>query len=159
MDTPPESAVVVSLDSKKAKRASERKWGRAVISLGFSILPSLIFRAQARLGLNATQLAILLHLADFWWDSDRKPFPKLKTLGERLDLSARQVARYIDGLETAGFLTKEKRIVKGRGRVSNAYDLSGLVAKLAKLEPEFRELSEMKRRVMKKGGLAAKPAA
>ena len=149
-------AAVIPLNATQASRASERKWGRAVMKLGFSIIPSLIFRAQARLGLNATQLAVLLQIADFWWDQDRKPFPRLKTLGERLNLSARQVARYIDGLESAGLLAKKNRYVKGVGQVSNEYDLSGLVAKLAKLEPEFREVNEMKRKVSRKGGIGKK---
>ncbi len=148
-----QTATVVSLDAKKAKRSSEQKWGRAVMKLGFSIVPSLIFRAQARLGLNATQLAVLLQIADFWWDEARKPYPSLSTLGARLNLSPRQVARYVDGLQAAGLLKKTKRIVKGRGQLSNEYDLSGLVAKLAKLEPEFREVQEMKRAVQQKGGL------
>src|SRR4029077_17569560 len=116
------SAKVIALDAK-ATLQSERKWGRAVMKLGFSILPSLIFRAQARLGINATELAILLHLADFWWDHSRKPYPKLKTLGDRLNLSSRQVARYIDGLKKAGLVKTTPRHKIGVGQISNEYDL------------------------------------
>jgi hypothetical protein len=46
------------------------------MGLGFCMLPSLLFRAQARLGLNPTQLAVLLQLADLWWEPNRKPLPK-----------------------------------------------------------------------------------
>ena len=84
---------------KGDQHASEKKWGRAVVKLGFSIIPSLIFRAQARLGLNPTQLAVLLQLADYWWDEQRHPYPSKQTLADRLGLSARQVQRHIADLE------------------------------------------------------------
>ena len=39
---------------KDTERASEKKWGKEVIALGFCIVPSLLLRAQNRLGLNPT---------------------------------------------------------------------------------------------------------
>ena len=144
------------LPKKIASRSSEKKWGKAVCELGFSIVPSLIFRAQARLGLNATQLAVLLQLADYWWDQERHPYPSKTTLAERLQLGPRQVQRYIAELETAGFVQRIDRYAAHKGRLSNHYDLSGLVAKLKKLEPEFREAEDMKKLVSKRGGLRSK---
>jgi len=144
---------VVSLPQKSSSRSSEKKWGKAVCDLGFSIVPSLIFRAQARLGLNATQLAVLLQLADYWWDQERHPYPSKATLGERLQLSPRQVQRYIKELEEAGFVQRISRFASHKGRLSNHYDLSGLVARLKKLEPEFREAEENKKQVTKRGGM------
>lgn len=150
---------VVPLPQKMSSRSSERKWGKAVCDLGFSIVPSLIFRAQARLGLNATQLAVLLQLADYWWDQERHPYPSKATLGERLQLSPRQVQRYIAELETAGFVKRIDRYATHKGRLSNHYDLSGLVARLKKLEPEFREAEDRKKQVSKRGGLRNKKQA
>jgi predicted transcriptional regulator len=126
----------------KTTRASASKWGPKVMELGFCILPSLIFRAQRRLGLNPTQLAVLLQLADFWWDAARKPFPKKTDLAERLNLSDRQVQRHIAELEAAGFVRRIERTAPHRGKISNEYDLTGLVEKLKTLEPEFREVAE-----------------
>ena len=126
----------------KATRSSEGKWGAEVMALGFCVLPSLIFRAQARLGLSPTQLAVLLQLADFWWDSGRKPFPKKADLAERLNLSERQVQRHIADLETAGFVRRIERTYGRRGKISNEYDLSGLVQRLKALEPQFRQVAE-----------------
>jgi len=154
-----DEAVVSMAEEKspKAKRgeqqASEKKWGRDVIKLGFSIIPSLIFRAQARLGLNPTQLAVLLQLADYWWDEQRHPYPSKQTLADRLSLSARQVQRHIADLEAAGLVRREERYAVHKGRLSNLYDLSGLVERLKKLEPEFREVDEMKRQVERPGGI------
>lgn len=144
---------VVPLRQNTSSRASEKKWGKGVCALGFSIVPSLIFRAQARLGLNATQLAVLLQLADYWWDEERHPYPSKATLGERLKLSPRQVQRYIAELESAGFVKRKERFASHKGRLTNHYDLSGLVAKLKKLEPEFREVEARRKQVSKRGGL------
>lgn len=136
--TPPEAPK----GKPKSTRSSANKWGPKVMELGFCILPSLVFRAQRRLGLNPTQLAVLLQLADFWWDAARKPFPKKSDLAERLNLSDRQVQRHIADLEAAGFVRRIERIAPHRGKISNEYDLSGLVEKLKALEPEFREVAE-----------------
>ena len=102
----------------------------------------MIFRAQQRLGLNPTQLTVLLQLADYWWDEERKPYPSKKALSERLGLSSRQVQRYIAELEEAGMVQRIERRAPHRGNLRNAYDLSGLVKRLKKLEPEFREVEE-----------------
>ena len=123
-------------------RESEKKWGKNVIALGFCVIPSMLLRAQQRLGLNPTQLAVLMQLCDFWWDSDRKPFPGKKALSERLGLSPRQVQRYIAELEQAGLVQRIERRAGHGGKLTNIYDLSGLVARLKKLEPEFRAVEE-----------------
>jgi DNA-binding MarR family transcriptional regulator len=147
------NAKIVPLRKADRTRESEKKWGKSVISLGFSIIPSLLFRAQQRLGLNPTQLVVLLQLADYWWDQNRKPYPSIDALSERIGLSPRQTRRYVTELQKAGLLNRVERHAAHRGRLSNAYDLTGLVEKLQKLEPEFREVKEMKRRVARPGGL------
>lgn len=156
------SAKVVPFPSLKAGKASERKWGKPVMDLGFCIVPSLLLRAQRRLGLNATQLALLMHLADYWWDVDRKPYPSKKTLGDRLGLGPRQVQRYMAELEEAGFLQRVERTAAHRGKLSNEYDLSGLVKRLKELEPEFSEVEEeakTRRRAVARPGVRPRPAA
>lgn len=139
-----------------SSQVSDKKWGRGVMKLGFSIIPSLLLRAQQRLGLNPTQLAILLQIADYWWDHDRKPYPSKQTLSERLGLSPRQIQRHIAELEAAGLVQRIERRAVHRGKLSNEYDLSGLVERLKKLEPEFRQVQEMQRQVTRPGGLSKK---
>ena len=126
----------------KSTRQSADKWGAEVMALGFCVLPSLLLRAQQRLGLNPTQLAVLLQLADFWWDQKRKPFPKKSDLAERLGLSERQIQRHIADLEQAGLVSRIPRTRSRRGKISKEYDLSGLVARLKALEPQFRKAAE-----------------
>ena len=133
---------VVRLRTQKAGRASERKWGKKVMDLGFCIVPALLLRAQQRLGLNPTQLAVLMQLCDFWWEDARKPHPGKKLLSERLGISERQVQRYIAELEQAGLVRRIERRAAHGGKMTNTYDLSGLVEKMKKLEPDFRRFEE-----------------
>lgn len=148
------SGTVVRLRAKDPAKSSEKKWGRAVIAMGFCVIPSLLLRAQQRLGLNPTQLAVLIQLADYWWDQERNPYPSKSTLSDRLGLSERQIQRHMEQLEKAGLLSRVERTAAHRGKLSNEYDLSGLVARLQKLEPEFREVKEMSRKVTQPGGLS-----
>jgi hypothetical protein len=160
MSAQPNTAEVVPLRPRRGTQlASEKKWGKAVIALGFSVLPTLLFKAQRRLGLSSNQLIVLLHLAEHWWERDRLPFPEKATLADRMNLSARQVQRYLTELETAGFITRIERFAAHKGQQSNSYDLSGLVNKLAKLEPDFREVKEQAKAVSKRGGAAPAKAA
>jgi DNA-binding transcriptional ArsR family regulator len=146
----------------KVAKASEEKWGAAVMKLGFCIVPSLLLRAQRRLKLNPTQLAVLMQLCDYWWDSARKPFPSKESLAQRLGLSARQVQRHIADLEKAGLVTRIERRGSNGGKLTNTYDLSGLVSRLQELEPEFRAVEEenrKRREAVARPGLRSRAAA
>jgi DNA-binding MarR family transcriptional regulator len=126
------------------------------MDLGFCIIPSLLLRAQRRLKLNPTQLALLMHLADYWWDVGRKPFPSKATLGERLGLSARQVQRHIAEMERMKLVQRIERTGKHKGKLTNVYDLTGLVERLKDLAPEFKKVEEeakAKRKAVAKPGL------
>ena len=140
---------------KTRERESEKKWGKKVVALGFCVVPSLLLRAQRRLGLSPTQLAVLLQICDFWWNNDRKPYPGKKTLAQRLNLSPRQVQRHIAALEIAGLVRRVPREGDHGGKLTNIYDLSGLVDRLKGLEPEFRNVEEeakAKRKAVAKPG-------
>jgi predicted transcriptional regulator len=141
-----------------AARSANDKWGKDVMKQGFCIVPSILLRAQPRLGLNPTQLAVLLQLCDYWWDNRRKPYPSKESIGERLGLKGRQVQRYMAELETAGLLKRNERYAANGGRMSNEYDLSGLVEKLQKIAPEFEQAKEVKRQASRRGGLKATAA-
>lgn len=149
---------IVPIHSEKNQKESEKKWGRAVMDFGYTMVPSLIFRAQARLGLGPVQLALLLHLADYWWHKSQVPFPSKAKLAERMNLSPRQIQRYLTELEKGGFIERIQRYATHKGQQSNGYDMTGLVEKLKKLEPEFRKVKEDAKEqadtVEKRGGLA-----
>src|SRR3984957_19626681 len=149
---------VVSLPTAKAaKLRSEAEWGRQVMDQGFCILPSLLFRAQSRLGLKAAHLALILQLAEFWWYDDNLPWPKKETIAQRMGLKEKQVQRIARELETRGYIQRKTRMTP-HGQTSNAYDLSGLVKKLKELAPEFAAVAAAKRQVERRGGLKGKLA-
>ena len=141
-ETAAASNVIPIRPAKTTERASDKKWGKRVMDLGFCVVPSLMLRAQHRLGLNPTQLSVLMQLCDFWWDNERKPYPSKKTLAERLSLSARQVQRYIAELEKAGLVQRIERRAGHGGKLTNIYDLGGLVDRLKELEPEFQDVEK-----------------
>jgi len=143
---------VVRLPKKNQNKAAE-KWGKEVMDLGFCMLPSLLLKAQQRLGLNPTQLAVLLQLADYWWDNERKPFPSKKELSSRLGLGERQIQRHIADLEKNGLVQRIERTTPTHGRISNEYDLSGLVKRLQQLAPDVSQANQMKKQATKKGGI------
>ncbi len=151
------SNVVPLRAPKAAKRHSEKKWGATVISQGFCIVPALLLRAQGRLGLSATQLALILQLSEFWWEDGKLPWPKKETVAKRLGITEKQVQRLARELEQRGYIKRVTRMTR-HGQTSNAYDLSGLVSKLQALAPEFAAAAEAKRKVERRGGLKTKPA-
>ena len=144
---PTASIIQLAATAKKVdtRKASEKKYGKPVMDLGFCIVPSLLMWAQARLGINTVQFNIIMQLADFWWDPDRKPYPAKKLLSDRIGMSERQIQRQIAELEAAGLVTRIGRTRPGRGKTSNEYDLGGLVARLKELEPEFTAVQEENR--------------
>lgn len=140
---------------KEGQQASTKKWGKAVLGLGFCVIPSLLLRGQARLGISPVQLVILLHIIDHWWYAEQLPFPSKASIASRCNLSPRQVQRYLSELEQRGYIKRVDRFVDHKGQQSNYYDLTGLVDQLRKLEPEFSSVEELRKAVAKRGGLAA----
>lgn len=160
-----DAAVVVPFPniSKDGKRKWDRMWGRDVISYGYLAVPRLLLESQRRLGLSSTQVMILLHLCNYWWDADKKPWPAKAKLAHFLNLSTRQIQRILTDLEDAGFIQRTARFrSNGRGQTSNEYDLSGLVSKLKALEPEFsrarKQAAALRQKVQRPGGLASSAA-
>jgi len=100
----PATATIIPMPglSKKDRRRSEDKWTAQVIRLGYTVVPSLLLRAQAKLGLTPEQLNVLLQLAEHWWEADKEPYPSKETLARRMHKSPRQVQRYLTQLEDAG---------------------------------------------------------
>jgi DNA-binding HxlR family transcriptional regulator len=145
----PDAPTVVAIKPKDTRRASEQKYGKPVMDLGFCIVPSLLMQAQARLGLNPVQFNIIMHLADIWWKAGSRPWPTKELLATRMGMSERQIQRQIAEMEQQGLVQRIGRTRPGRGKTSNEYDLSGLVKKLKLLEPEFTKVKAETRKQKK----------
>lgn len=146
---------VVPIKASPEQKQSEKKWGVAVMKLGYCILPSVLLQAQARLLINAQQMIVLLQLIEHWWTADGKVYPSKDTLAERIGLTSKQIQRHIKVLEQKGLVKRIPRVLKGRGKTSNEYDLSGLVKKLKDIEPDFAEAKRLKQAAARPGGLKA----
>lgn len=140
----------VAPEKKSRKSPASQKWGAKVMDSGFCMLPSLLLRAQRRLHLTPTQLAVLIQIVDHWWDAGRKPYPSKKELSQRLGIGERQIQRYLTDLEDEGLIKRIPRYADHKGRMSNMYDLQGLVDKLTELEPDFREARNQARQSRQK---------
>lgn len=145
---------VVALFSEKDKKESEKKWGKAVMSHGYCIYPSILLQAQSRLGVSAQEMVVLLQLAEHWWRADSKVFPKKEVIAQRVGLSTRQVQRHIQRLEELKLVERKERY-RGGLRTSNEYDLSGLVEKLKAIEPDIAKAKKLTAASKKAGGLTA----
>lgn len=141
---------------------ADKKWGKPVMDLGFCIVPSLLLQQQHALKLKAQDLVVLLQIADHWWHADARPFPGKAELAMRLGITERQVQRIIAGLEKAGLVKREVRRNKYQARMSNYYNLDGLVQKLRELELQDRELKaaaqEAKAQLLANKKKAVKPS-
>lgn len=152
MKTPsPATAEIISLPlSQKEKRRAEDKYGATVMSHGFTILPSLLFEAQAHLKISPTAFNVLLHLVMHWWDANKAPHPKIQTIARRMAKSARSLFRYFDELEAAGLVQRVARFRGEKAQTSSAYVLTGLVAKLKAIEPEIAKAKKFKGKRLEK---------
>lgn len=150
------SATVIPLPSKKntGKRA-EDKWSPQVLKFGYTALPNLLLRAQAKLGISPTRFNVLAQLAEHWWDADKYPYPAKDTIARRMGKSPRQVQRYITELEKAGLIKRIERFSGRKSQINNGYAFDGLIKKLKAIEPEFTKAANLKKQKVKKLETAA----
>ena len=152
------SATVVSLLSPRDKRRAEVKYGKAVMGHRFTVVPNLLFKAQAKLKISPTAFNVLLHLVMHWWDVDEAPRPFIKTIARRMGRSPRSLFRYFDELEEAGLIKRKPRY-RGQVQTASEYELTGLVAKLKSLEPEFTKAEKFKGKRLEQAEAASSSAA
>lgn len=129
----------------KTISSTEEIWGKDVYKYGYTGIPSIFIQSQRRLGINSTQMNIIIHLLDYWYDSTRKPFPTKKDLALRMGITTKTIQNNIRILENAGIVRREKRKTSAGDYTSNRYHLDGLIEKVQNLEPEFTEEKELRR--------------
>src|ERR1700730_6233554 len=70
------------------KTPSYEKWGE-VARGGFQVVPDLLLKNQNALGLNPSELVVLLNVLMHWWYRDVKPFPGPTTISRRMGVTCR----------------------------------------------------------------------
>ena len=148
MSTPPPEAEVIDFPKKVAGKtvsSTEKIWGKAVYAHGYTGVPSILIQAQRRLGINPTQMNIIVQLLDYWYEPSRKPFPTKKDLSSRLGVTQKTIQNNIRAMEKQGLIQREQRKTAAGDWNSNIYHLDGLVAKVQAFEPEFAEEKKLRR--------------
>ena len=133
---------------KPTVRVNEEKWSKPLWRAGWIGFPSVFVERQQALGLDPLDLNIILHLADYWWTKDRKPFPSKKTIADAMGVTPRTVQRRIASMEKEGLIRRQQRRTKGqgsRGSETNIYHLDGLIKEATPYAEEKLDQREQRR--------------
>lgn len=115
----------------------EAIWGKPVAGHGYAAIPSVLIRAQGRLGLSPLQFCIVSQLLEYWWEPQRIPFPSKRQLAARIGVTEKAIQLNMAALEKGGFVRRELRKTALGDYDTNRYHLTGLVDRIRKLEPDF----------------------
>ena len=106
-----------------------KRWGKKLIEEGFCIFPEQIIKNWSKTELDATDLAIVLNIAAYWWAVDRLPHPSLATISKNLNLSKRSVERRVKNMVDKGYIKKEKKVINNNTPIKIEWDLRGFIKK------------------------------
>jgi len=122
---------------KVVEKEIVKKWGKTLISDGFTVIPNAIIENQAKLGLEAIDFAIIAVFAKYWWKANDPPFPGKKRIAACLGVDPRTVQRRLAALVEGKILTRKPRTYRNGGTNTNAYELGPLIARA---EPYAEEI-------------------
>lgn len=123
----------IPMPRPKGLKENERKWGPPLMKAGWCLLPTTILTFQKELGLEPTDINILMHLISFWWYADRLPYPSKKRLADCMGVHKSTIQRRIRRMEEMGLIKRVERKEPERGQMTNFYDLDGLIKKATPL--------------------------
>jgi|HubBroStandDraft_2_1064218.scaffolds.fasta_scaffold758421_1 hypothetical protein len=135
-----------------------KKWGKILISDGFTIIPNAIIEHQAKLGLEAIDFAIIAIFAKYWWKANEPPFPGKKRIAACLGVEPRTIQRRLAALVKANVLTRKPRKYVNGGTNTNAYELGPLITKAEPYaEDELRQREARREKKTVRGLRLVKP--
>ena len=137
-------------------KVNEDKWGKPLMEAGFTVFPNIILERQQTLGLDATDVNILLHLALYWWKKENVPHPSKKSIAAAVGVHPRTVQRRIANMEAGGFIMREERRTDTNTSRTNRYHFDGLVKAATPyaeeaLQERARRRKEDAARIMRRG--------
>ena len=138
-------------------RVNEGKWSKTLMDAGWTVLPTILIEQQRKMNLDPIDMNILLHLASYWWLSDKKPHPSKKTIANAMGVHPRTVQRHIAQLEKKQLIKREQRRVKGRRSETNLYHFDGLIAAALPFAKEKIKLKKWRIEVLK-GQVSSAPS-
>ncbi len=114
---PPSSPSPDSIDRRLVQR-----YGVALLTGGYTALPTYAWVYYARLGVTEAEMVCLAQLCTYWW-SARDPFPGEAALAVRMGKTVRTIQSYFRSLEAKGLLHIQTRLSTTGRQSTNAYDL------------------------------------
>ncbi len=121
----------MSIDVADHGPGGSAKWGEAARA-GFQPVPDALFVKQQELGLDSTDMLVVLNLTSYWWFKDRPPFARTNVIADRMGVTPRTVQRSLKKLEKKGYIHREQYEIED-GSLVPALRLDGLVEKLSVL--------------------------
>ena len=86
-----------------------------------------------------------------WWGSDGWPFPRISTIGGRMNVDRRTVERALHSLQEKGLVVRQPTSAVGDGPAVRRFDLSGLVLTLQKFATEYGTYGHSQQEASKAG--------
>lgn len=127
-------------------RQLEHRWTKTLVAPGWTAFPSIILESQHKLGLDATDLTILLHLAKYWWYRENPPHPSKRTIARCMGINVSTVRRRIKAMEKVGFIRREARFdSSSRRQETNVYHFDGLIEAVTPYAKEALQTKEQRK--------------
>lgn len=134
---PPAPTEIGPPTGKGRDKRNIEKWGQTAWKSGWMGVPGILITHQARLGLEPSDLNVLLHLIARWWESNRKPYLGKKEMAKAMGgVSLRTVQRSLSRLRKASYIVQRPRMRADGSHTTPEYDLSGLVMRVNELAQE-----------------------
>jgi len=110
-----------------------------MLDAGFTMVPNILIEKYRKIGLNDKQLLVVICLLKYAFGK-KITYPSQKTIARVTGQTERNVRRMIRELKMMGYITVYKRYYKEEGknpkRISNVYNLKGLLRKLKEVGGE-----------------------
>ncbi len=108
--------------SEAIDRRLIQRYGVALLTGGYTALPTYAWVYYARLGVSEAEMVLIAQLCTYWW-SARDPYPGEAALAARMGKTVRTIQGYLRSLEGKGLLHIQTRLSTNGRQSTNAYDL------------------------------------
>lgn len=82
-------------------------WDDVILDSGFSLVPNLLLDYQSQLEISSEELCLIIHVLRYKY-SHEDPYPRNKTISERMGISSTTLQRNISTLKTKKYLKREQ---------------------------------------------------
>ena len=141
-------AIALEAVATELRRPVE-KWGAAAI-VGWQALPDVLLKHQVTLGLTATDMLVVINILSYWWYVDIMPFPRVRTIADRMGVTPRTVQRSLEHIISNGYFARKKDIGPD-GKERDVLDPSGLAEILNKMAVRDPSYSYRKQKEKERG--------